>query len=375
MTKVFLKSGGTVRVRDSGAVQAYDDLPAETYTVKFDERAGEFFLEQIENFTLPKKIYGKNVDYSVRILKTFEDRPGSTGVLLSGIKGAGKTLLGKQVAVAARERGYPTIVINKDWNGDEFNSFIQSITTPCVIMFDEFEKIYDYHHQRKVLTLFDGVFPSRKLFIVTTNTDREINEFMQNRPGRIYYNFQFNTLGQDFIKEFLEDRLNDKSQIPGILKYTQVFSFFNFDMLAAAVEEMNRYGESLTDVLEILNIKPENRSTDTYKLEVDIDGRRHLINSSFVGFQPNNFEYTLWTDVDMPKAIGNVPESKKTIEEVAKILSNGDEYILFDSTKIESFDQTKNMFTYRVDAAGRAVRLMVTRNDPLDRWKYYPDAF
>jgi hypothetical protein len=375
MTKVFLKSGGTIRVRDSGAVQAYDNLPAETYTVKFDERAGEFFLEQIENFTLPKKIYGKNVNHSVRILTTFDQRPGSTGVLLSGIKGAGKTLLGKQVAVAARERGYPTIVINKDWHGDEFNAFIQSITTPAVILFDEFEKIYDYHTQRKILTLFDGVFPSRKLFIVTTNTEREISEFMQNRPGRIYYNFEFNTLGQDFIAEFLEDRLEDKSQIPAILKYTQVFSFFNFDMLSAAVEEMNRYGETLAEVLEVLNIKPENRSTDTYKLEVDVNGERYVIDRSYGGFQPNNFEYTLWTDCDMPKPLESVPTTKSVLEEVAKVTSDGDQYIVFDPTKIESFDQVTNTFTYTVEAGNRTVKLFVTRNDPLDKWKYHPDAY
>jgi hypothetical protein len=375
MTKVFLKSGGTIRVHDSGAVQAYDNLPAETYTVKFDERAGEFFLEQIENFTLPKKIYGTNVNHSKRILTTFDQRPGSTGVLLSGIKGAGKTLLGKQVAVAAREQGYPTIVINKDWHGDEFNAFIQSITTPAVILFDEFEKIYDYHTQRKILTLFDGVFPSRKLFIVTTNTERETSEFMRNRPGRIYYNFEFNTLGQDFIAEFLEDRLEDKSQIPAILKYTQVFSFFNFDMLNAAVEEMNRYGETLADVLEVLNIKPENRSTDTYKLEVDVNGERYVIDRSYGGFQPNNFEYTLWADSEMPKPIENVPTSKSIIEEVAKVTSNGDQYIAFDPTKIESFDQMTNTFTYTVEAGNRTVKLFVTRNDPLDKWKYHPDAY
>src|SRR6056297_2255312 len=155
MTKVFLKSGNTIRIRDNDAVRAFDELPPETYTVKFDERSGEFYLEQIENFTLPDKIYGKNNNYSERILNTFNQRTGSTGVLLSGIKGAGKTLLAKQTAVSARGLGIPTIVINRDWHGDEFNSFIQSISTPAIVLFDEFEKIYDYNSQRKILTLFD----------------------------------------------------------------------------------------------------------------------------------------------------------------------------------------------------------------------------
>lgn len=375
MNKIFLRSGATIRVRDKNEVQSFDELPADTYTVKLDERAGEFFLEKISNFELPSKIYGTNTDHSVRVLRTFDDRPGSTGVLLSGVKGAGKTLLAKQISVGARERGYPTIVINKDWHGDEFNAFIQSINTPCVVLFDEFEKIYDYHIQRKILTLLDGVFNSRKLFLITTNTEREISEFMQNRPGRIYYNFTFNTLGRDFIEEFLEDRLEDKSQIDAFLKYTQVFSFFNFDMLNAAVEEMNRYGESLTEVLEVLNIKPENRNTDTHKLEVDVDGSRYVLDRSYNGFQPNSFEYTLWTDCDMPKPIENVPTSKSIVEEVAKVTSDGDSYILFDPTKIESFDQSTNTFTYTVQAAGRTVKLFVTRNDPYEKWKYDPNAY
>lgn len=375
MTKTFLKSGNVFHVRDNDSVRAYDHLPPATYTVKFDERAGEFFLEQIENFDLPTKIYGKNTTHADRILNTFHDRAGSTGVLLSGIKGAGKTLLAKQVAVKGRELGIPTIVINRDWNGDVFNSFIQSITTPTIIMFDEFEKIYDWTSQRKVLTLFDGVFNSRKLFLVTTNTERDISEFMQNRPGRIYYNFQFDTLEQDFIQEFLEDRLNDKDQIDSILKYTKVFSFFNFDMLSAAVEEMNRYGETLPEVLEVLNIKPENRNTDTFKLELVLDGKNYMIDRNHANFQPNSFEYLLWTDDDMPKEVASDAEAKKAVMALADEDEWGERYIKFNPQFIKRFDQVENRFVYGVERNGRTVELHVTRNDPLAKWAYNPNAF
>ena len=374
MTKTFLKSGNTFRVRDNTAISAFDQLPAETYTIKFDERAGEFFLEQIENFTLPSKIYGKNTDYSQRILNTFNQRPGSTGVLLSGIKGAGKTLLAKQTAVAGREQGIPTIVINRDWNGDEFNSFIQSISTPAIILFDEFEKIYGWSEQRKILTLFDGVFPSRKLFLVTTNTDRDVSEYMTNRPGRIYYNFEFDTLGQDFIKEFLEDRLDNKSQIDDILKYTQVFSFFNFDMLNAAVEEMNRYGETLTEVLDVLNIKPENRSTDTFKVEVVLDGKNFLVDRNYNNFQPNSFEYLLWMDGDMPKDIKEDPQAADILTSLLDEDNEWEKYIAFNPSLIKRFDQADNRFVYGIDRGGKQLELHITRNDPLSKWTYHPDA-
>lgn len=374
MTKTFIKSGNVFHVRDNDAVKAYDDLPPATYTVKFDDRAGEFFLELISDFDLPEKIYGKNTNYAERILNTFDQRSGSTGVLLSGIKGAGKTLLAKQTAVLGREKNIPTIVINRDWHGDEFNSFIQSITTPTIVLFDEFEKIYDYSSQRKILTLFDGVFPSRKLFLVTTNTERDISEYMKNRPGRIFYNFTFDTLEQDFIEEFLDDRLEDKSQIDSILKYTQVFSFFNFDMLNAAVEEMNRYGETLTEVLEVLNIKPENRNTDTFKVELFLNGKTFLCERNFSQFQPNSFEYIVWADDDMPKEVAKDPIAKKSIIQMADEGEYGENYITFNPNLIKRFDQADNRFVYAVDRAGKNVELHITRNDPLNKWTYHPDA-
>lgn len=377
MTKTFLKTGNTIRVRDNTAIRAYSDLPAETYTVKFDERAGEFFLEQIDNFTLPSKIYGMNNNYAARILTTFACRPGSTGVLLSGIKGAGKTLLAKQTSVAARAEGIPTIVINRDWHGDEFNSFIQSITTQAIVMFDEFEKIYDYAAQRKILTLFDGVFPSRKLFMITSNTDRDISEFMQNRPGRIFYNFEFDTLEQAFIEEFLEDRLDDKSQIPDILKYTSVFSFFNFDMLNAAVEEMNRYKETLAEVLKVLNIRPENRNTDSFTIELVLDGKSFVLDRTYNGFQPNSFDYFVWADSDMPDKISDDAVANKALVAVASdnVNANDHDRVSFNPTHITGFDQAAHRFSYEIASGEHTAQLFVTRNDPVIKWTYDSRAF
>ena len=68
---------------------------------------------------------------------------------------------------------------------------MQDIEQPCIILFDEFEKVYDDQDQEKALTLLDGVFPSRKLFIMTVNNKWRVNEHMRNRPGRIYYMLDF----------------------------------------------------------------------------------------------------------------------------------------------------------------------------------------
>jgi hypothetical protein len=374
MTKIFIKSGTNVRVADNADIETYDNLPAETYTVKFNEQADEFFLEQIENFDLPSKIYGTNTNYAERILNTFAARSGATGVILSGIKGAGKTLLAKQTAVAARENGIPTIVINKDWHGDKFNSFIQSITTPSIIMFDEFEKVYDYHKQRKILTLLDGVYNSRKLFMLTTNTEDDVSEFLQNRPGRIFYNFTFDVLEADFIQEFLDDRLDDKSQITSILDYAKVFSFFNFDMLSAIAEEMNRYGETLVEVLSVLNVKPENRRSDTYKIEAIIGGDTIVLDQNYNNFKPNSFSYMLWTDDDMPAGIKKNETAKKLVTQMTENAGEGDDYLNFTAALINRFEADSSRFVYSLSRNDESIELHVTRNDPLAKWKFNPNA-
>jgi ATPase family associated with various cellular activities (AAA) len=250
----------------------HQQLPPGNYYITKLPMTEILVLNQIEDFTVPAKLYGNIEHRAERILRTYKDRPNSTGVLAVGEKGSGKTQLARLVAHKAAQLGMPCIIINQPWVGDPFNALIQSITQDCVIMFDEFEKVYDHDEQKKVLTLLDGVFPTKKLFLLTSNDKWLINDHMRNRPGRIYYLLDFNGLKPEFIAEYCEDRLNDKSQTAGIQKIAQMFAAFNFDMLQAMVEEMNRYGESAQDVLDMLNARPTTDTEGTYEVTLTIDG-------------------------------------------------------------------------------------------------------
>jgi hypothetical protein len=126
----FMKSGTRFNVSTKEAMDLHEHLPAGNYTVKFDKMAGCFYLEQIESFEIRGKIYGDTRKQSQRILNTFNDRTASTGVMLTGEKGSGKTLLAKLLAVTAAEAGVPTIVINEPWCGEGFNAFMQMIGQP-----------------------------------------------------------------------------------------------------------------------------------------------------------------------------------------------------------------------------------------------------
>ena len=80
--------------------------------------------------------------------------------------------------------------------------------------------------------------------MLTINSYSKIDTNLKNRPGRIFYSFDYAGLTETEIAQFCEDRLHDQSQIDNICKLSLLFDRFNFDMLKGLVEEMNRYGES-----------------------------------------------------------------------------------------------------------------------------------
>lgn len=267
----FIKRGNSFMVSETGQLDLHETLPRGTYTITQDIN-GVFYLEAIEDFSNPARLYGGTEKNANHILSTFADREVSTGVLLAGEKGSGKSLLAKVLSAKALSDGIPTIVINKPWFGDDFNKIVQSINQPCVILFDEFEKVYDREQQEKILTLLDGVFPTKKLFVLTCNNLNRIDEHMVNRPGRIYYMLEFKGLDENFIVQYAEENLKNKDLISEILAITPVFRSMNFDILKALIEEMNRYGESAAEALKLLNAKPSVSEDTLYTLSMFIDG-------------------------------------------------------------------------------------------------------
>lgn len=358
-----IRTGSTYRMMSEQDIEICDKLPAKNYTVKQNPMTKEFYLEPVDDFVMPSKLYGDTLKKAERILGTFKARPLSTGVHLDGVKGSGKTLLAKTLSHMAQKEGVASIVINQPFCGDDFNAFVQSIDVPAIMIFDEFEKVYNWETQNKILTLFDGVYPTKKLFVLTTNDSHSVNNFLKNRPGRIYYSFKFDTLAQEFIQEYCQDNLKDKSQIDSILKYTQIFSFFNFDMLAAAVEEMNRYNEPLSEVLNYLNIVPENKSSENYVVRFIIGDFVKVLEKNYRGFSPNDFEYYVTPTEELKELEEQFPQLygyllKNFAEET---YPGEDASIHFSTGTLVSFDATSNIFTFSIERGGFEAKLTVER--------------
>lgn len=262
-----MQRGNSIHLGSANDMQVMDKLPARTYILMFHPEMG-FYLTFADDFKLPSKLYGNTESLADRFLNTFEDRPAITGILLSGVKGSGKSLAAKQTSVAGLAKGYPTIIINSAHCGTGFNTFISSIEQPAILIFDEFEKVYDDDQQEALLTFLDGTMSTKKLVILTSNDKYRVNSHMINRPGRLFYLLEYKGLDEKFIIEYCEDKLDDKTKIESIVRASSFFAEFNFDMLQALVEELNRYKESVKDALSILNVKFDFQTRVYYDIKI-----------------------------------------------------------------------------------------------------------
>lgn len=343
----FLKQGNSFRVSKKESLDIREHLTGGNYVVKKDEMSGQLFLEAIDKFEIKGKIYGDSVKRAERILHTFGDRPSATGVMLTGEKGSGKTLLAKMLSVKGYDQDIPTIVINAPWCGELFNSFIQSIEQPVIVVFDEFEKVYDEQEQEAMLTLLDGVYPTKKLFVLTCNDKWRVNSHMRNRPGRIFYSLEYKGLEADFIREYCEDNLDAKEHIEKIVGIAGTFDQFNFDMLKALVEEMNRFNETPQEAMIMLNTKPEYGNDSRYKIKLLINGEE---------IAEADVEDQEWKGNPLNK---NVHVSYKVVEKDQDGEEDWNwENVRFDPSQLKKIDSGGSKYVF-VDSNG--VQLVLTK--------------
>ena len=360
----YFRQGNTVKVAPPGSMDLSETLGAGCYTVMRDE-FGNYYLSMVDEFAVPAKLYGKTEIYAERMLNTFADREKSTGVLLNGEKGSGKTLLAKLLCVKGVQRGYPVIVVNTPFFGDSFNSFIQSISQPTIILFDEFEKVYDREDQEKMLTLLDGVYQSRKMFILTCNDKWRLDSNMRNRPGRIYYMLEFTGLDSAFVREYCEDNLENRSLIDSVCKTAAIFDQFNFDMLQTMVEEINRYNCTPAEAIELLNIKPEFAEESEFSCDVFDKGFPIVKDKEWYG-NPMQQEIRIWVPLK------NKPQTQKAtrLQDNFVVCNDDDDddddennsiTVAMSSNDIVSIDANAGVFVYENKLGLRLVMKKVNK--------------
>lgn len=254
-------------------IEALKEIPAGNWLLKFNPLKG-YYLESTQSFKFPPKIYGDAEKLATRYLNTFNSINGNIGILLSGTKGTGKSVTAK---LTANNSGLAVIIITEAFYDDGFKSFLSNISQMCVVLVDEFEKVY-YNNdlQNNFLSILDGVFEGKKMFIFTSNEKDRVNQYMLNRPGRIHYLGEYDTLSDDIIEDVINDNLKNLENKEGLISVLNVLGTITMDILISLIREMNMYKETANESIKYLNLKPE---SNMYDVEI-FQGKERLGSTS-----------------------------------------------------------------------------------------------
>lgn len=251
----------------NGTLNTYDMLPAQTYYVRFQEFKG-FFLEKRNDIEIGEdKIYGVHTEKVQKVLSAFTKVTRNLGVILSGDKGIGKSLFARCLCVSAAQMNIPTIIVDQYIPG--IDSYIDKIEQEVLVLFDEFDKTFsEQKEQTSLLSLFDGYSSGKKLFVITCNDHRKLNQFLINRPGRFHYHIRFQYPSPDEIREYLHDKVEPQyhGEIDGIVRFSQRTNCINYDCLRAIAFELNM-GICCNEALTDLNIV---KTDDKVKVEAEL---------------------------------------------------------------------------------------------------------
>lgn len=304
------------------------------WLVEFDPNIG-YYLTRQADMELPSKIYGANHSICDRIMNTFSLRQGkTTGVMLQGAKGTGKTLTAIEVCIEANKKGMPVLLIQSEHWGSAFNDFMGKIEEPCVVFIDEFEKVYtDQRAVASTLMLLDGAIKTTKLFLLTSNSilrEEAHFKFLDNRPSRVHYTFEYGSLSKEAIEEYIEDQLEHKVYAKDILAVRRAFTLFTIDILKAIVFELNTYGDAegvnkFADVIQNLNAKTD-RTISSYLFDkfIVINGKRlkcedhlhedytHAISAFKLDTLLNSYEH-ISVPLEIPYSVISQSEMEDTI--------------------------------------------------------------
>lgn len=272
MSTSFLKSNKKIYVENMAEGTRVKQIPAKIYSIEFSREEGFYLLNIQDKYALPDKLYGDYLEGVKRVIHTHYSKKGNTGILLTGIKGAGKSVFIKTVCNAMLDLDVPVIQINKAYQGEDLFNFVESLGN-CVLLFDEFGKIYSSHSrpdlptQNSLLSLFDGLSNSKRLHLFTENNPEFISPYLINRPGRIHYHFKYNRLSLKVIEELCRDSGLPEETITEMLNLSNRLKVLSFDVVKCLIDEWKLYGGSIQDHIDILNVSLLN-NPDEKEVEV-----------------------------------------------------------------------------------------------------------
>ena len=252
----FIKNGNNITPFPKGF--EYELEPGKVYDLLiktvWGERVTRFTLNGEMN--LPPTVYQTKKDklFIDRVLKNFNtSNKNTTGVLLTGDKGTGKSVTAKILAEKAK---LPIIVINPELEEKYLEEFFKEFDTPVCILFDEVDKNFS---TQKMLTFLDGMHKTaKKLVVMTANDEDGLSHFIKNRCSRIRYYRHYNM--EDDAREYAElicdsKNIDNKEEVVDFI--VNNIKYPSIDNISSFIDEViftKDWNLSLQEVLEFMNI-------------------------------------------------------------------------------------------------------------------------
>ena len=314
-----------------------DTLPPGLWKVAFNPMTGFYLTKELRDIELPEHIFGSSKKQLELITSRFERDNKSMGVLLTGDKGTGKTLLASQIINHYVASGFPVILMDEAFEhmDSALSTFISQISN-TVFLFDEFEKVFSSDAQQYLLNFFDEKSNMNRLSIAISNS-QAISGFMLSRPSRFFYHFKYGKLDNDTITEVVTYYGLSKSVADALIIYKERLDYFGYDILISIIDELQfRNTENVAEVVETMNIDlTEYRGLKKYEA------------TELVPLSPNKDSFVL-KDIFNLKSSGNA-----LVIELRKLDEKGNTLVydrqLFSKTKVVNYNPSKNEFTYQVD--------------------------
>lgn len=251
----FIKVGNKIINKPTGL--DCDLVNGKVYNLKFDRFSVGAFFEEDGSLSLPSKVYTtEDDDIFINRVNTYfnNTKKLSTGVMLSGIKGTGKTVMAK---VIAQNSNLPIIVVDESFPTSQINDFFRKFTCPVAVIFDEVDKHWD---TEGLLGWLDGVQTNaKKLVLFTCNNENLINGYLKDRCSRIRYRRHFEpNCNVRFLKEILKDK--------GVIDIDETYDFMvttfglmSIDNILSFIDEKEMFpGMTNYDIMKDMNISSKN---------------------------------------------------------------------------------------------------------------------
>lgn len=230
---------------------ALDRLPVGVYEFVERPMSGIGLQKTQDSFILPVDHFNFDDWFIDRVIKTFENNHNKNlGILLSGLKGTGKTVTAKAIC---NKLNLPVILI-KDMM--DVASFINSITQDIIVFWDEFDK-FDFSEENEeivsFLTLMDGVYANnhKRLFILTANNGK-LMPMLESRPSRIRYHKSYTRLELGAIEAIIDKNLINKSHKQKLIELLENVEDITFDIVKEIISEVNIF-DSIDKIEEVFN--------------------------------------------------------------------------------------------------------------------------